>query len=168
MFVGHAAIALGAAGLRPRVPLLALLLASFGLDLLESALWAVGASEAVPNPAESVPVTLALAAAAGLLYWGVCRDGGGAIVVAAVAFLHFPADLVSGQVKLWPEGPTIGLNLFNSPLADWALECALATAGWALWRRSLPAASRRAPLTVAVLAGLLLAQAAFVVVLAGT
>lgn len=168
MFVGHAGIALGAAGLRPRTPLLALLLASFGVDLLESALWFAGAEEAVPRPAESLPSTLAVAAAFALVYGALRRDWAGAALVAAVAASHLPADLVSGQVAVWPGGASVGLNLFASPVIDWAVEAALAAGGWFLWRRSLPPAARRYPATVAVLVGLLVAQAVFLVVLVRT
>lgn len=164
MFVGHAGIALGAAGLRPGVPLFALVLAAFGVDLLEAALWAVGAGGAVPRPAESVPVALAVSAAAGLIYGVARRDGRGAALVVAVALSHLPADLVSGTVGLWPGTPAVGLDLFMTPAADWAVEGAVAAVGWAVWRRSLPPPSRRAPLAVAVLVGLLAAQAGFLVV----
>lgn len=166
MFIGHAGIALGAVGLRPAIPLLALLLAAFGVDLLESALWLVGAAEATPRPAESVPVALALAVGGASVYGLVRHDVRGAAVLAAVALSHVPADLITGRVGLWPGEPVVGLNLFQMPLADWFVEAGLVLGGWALWRRSLPPAARRAPLTVGVLVGLLAVQAAFLVVLA--
>ncbi len=165
MFVGHAAVALGAKGVRPSVPLAVLLLAAFAVDLLESLLWAFGVSAAVPRPAESVPVTLALASSAAL-GWGLWRrDGRAAALVGLVVVSHLALDLVSGRVGLWPGAPAVGLMLFERPVWDGLVEGGLAVAGWALWRRSLPPASRRAPLAAAVLVGLLLAQAAFLVVL---
>ena len=167
MFAGHAAVALAAKGTRPSVPIAVLLLAAFAVDLFESALWVFGVSAAVPRPAESVPVTAALAASAALA-WGLWRrDGVGAALVGLVALSHLPLDLVSGRVGLWPGAPVAGLMLFERPVLDGFVEGVLAVAGWALWRRSLPARSRRAPLAAAVLAGLLLAQAAFLWVLEG-
>lgn len=167
MFVGHAAAALAAKGVRPAVPLAALLLASFGVDLLEALLWTVGQRESVPQPAESVPVTLALSAGIAAAVGAWTRSGPAALATGLVALSHLPLDLVSGRVALWPGAPSVGLLLFERPLVDGALEIALAAAGWAVWRQSLPPDSRRRPLAVAVLLGLALAQVGFLVVLEG-
>ena len=62
-----------------------------------------------------------------------------AVFIGLVVFSHWLADLLVHRpdLLLWPEGPKVGLGLWNAPVAEQAVEIGLlAVAGvfWTAWR----------------------------------
>src|SRR6059036_4195015 len=52
-----------------------------------------------------------------------------------ITYGDWSSDVCSSDL---PGGPMIGLNLYDHPIADFALETAVVCAGWLVYRRSLP------------------------------
>lgn len=161
MYTGHFGIALAGKGLHPRVPLGVFITAAFGLDLVSTGLVLAGMEGPLKTWAESAVGAVVVAALAGVLYAMWRRgDERGALLVAAVALLHLPADLATNELPLWPKGPRLGGALYVHPAADFAVEAVVVAAGWFLYRRSLPEVGRRWPAWLALLM-LLALQAMF-------
>lgn len=169
MYVGHAGVALLATGLRSGsrlglrtpLPLWLLLIAAFSVDLLEVALKLAGLGAWAPQPAESLPVAVGLAAAFAVVGGLWTRSAAGALVLAAVALSHALGDLVTGTLPLWIGGPAVGLDLFGRPLLDLLVEGALVLGGWLVYRRTLPTRARRSWAVWAIPVGLGVLQGAF-------
>ena len=84
-----------------------------------------------------IPGLLVGAAAAALLYELVFRRRG-AGWVALGWLLHWPADFLTAHKPLInPGGRVIGLDLYNLPLADFAIEATLVVAAASLYARIL-------------------------------
>lgn len=161
MYTGQFGLALAGKGLQPRLPLWALIGAAFGLDLVSTALDFLGVAGLPKTWAESAVGGAVVAALIGAGYWALRRrDPKGALLMAAIAALHLPADLAANELPLWPEGPRMGAALYKHPAADFAVEAAVVVAGWGLYRRSFPEGGRRWP-AWAALAMLLALQAMF-------
>jgi hypothetical protein len=168
MYVGHVGIALALRAM-PGAPALALLvLAAQGPDWVELVLEAGGyrwanpawGPHALPWVALGAVLAAGLAAALAAAVPARLRDDprARAAVVAALAYAsHWPADYLTGFKPTWPGGPMVGRQLYGRPLVDLAMEVAVVTAGWLLWRRSVP---RGGPLAHALLAALLALQLA--------
>ncbi len=139
------------------VPLLALVVASVSPDIIDfvtAALRVCGPNGLYSHSLPSIALqTLVLGAAAAI--WLRSSAAGGA--VAAMVVLHLGADYITGLKVLWPGGPVVGLNLYQYPLADFALEAAVTFTGWWMLRTS-PMRDRWSAAPVA-LALLLAAQA---------
>ena len=163
MYVGHAGAALLARGLAPRLPLLLLLVAAFGVDLVEVALKLAGQGQWVPQPAESLPVGVGLAAGFAVIGALWTRSAAGALVLGAVALSHTAADLVTGTLPLWIGGPEVGLDLFQRPVLDFVVEMALVLGGWLAYRRTLPPLARPSWAAWAMPVGLGILQIVFYV-----
>lgn len=58
------------------------------------------------------------------------------VLVAAAMLLHLPADFFTGQKLFVPGGEMMGLNLYDRPAWDFALEAPLVVLGWVAVRRS--------------------------------
>lgn len=158
VFVGHLAAALAAKKIEPRLPLAALVAATFGLDLLWPAFLWGGLETVRPQPGitaftpidfESYPWShsLALALAWGALAaWIASRFGTArmAVVIGAVVVSHWVLDYVSHRpdLPLWPGGPKAGLGLWYSLPGTIVVEGALLGFGIALYLRTAPAKSR--------------------------
>jgi hypothetical protein len=80
----------------------------------------------------SVGVGASLAA---LLYWLSTRATADAIAVWLTYASHWPADFITGLKPTWPGGPTVGLSLYNHPVWDAVLECAIVVLAWVAYRR---------------------------------
>lgn len=142
MYLGHVGVALGAKGIRPRVALLVLLIATYAPDWMDGGLCAVGAYEPNGMLSHSVPV-IALLAALGLAAYAVTtHDWRGGIVVAGVVVSHAVLDWMTGYKPTWPGGPMIGLRLYERPGLTLAIEIVMLALGVLLYRRSLPARTR--------------------------
>lgn len=158
VFVGHLAAALVAKKVEPRLPLAALVAATFGLDLLWPAFLWGGLETVRPQPGitaftpidfESYPWShsLALALAWGAVAaWITSRVGTArmALVMGALVVSHWVLDYVSHRpdLPLWPGGPKAGLGLWYSLPWTIVVEGALLGLGIALYLRSAPATSR--------------------------
>lgn len=158
VFVGHLAAALAAKKIEPRLPLAALVAATFGLDLLWPAFLWGGLETVRPQPGitaftpidfESYPWSHSLALALGwgaLAAWIASRFGTArmALVIGAVVVSHWVLDYVSHRPDLpvWPGGPKAGLGLWYSVPGTIVVEGALLGFGIALYLRTAPAKSR--------------------------
>lgn len=159
MYAGHLGVALAASRARPAVPLIVLMLASQGPDWLDAIGMTLGAGyDQTERWSHTIPLVLLGAALFGVLAW--IRWGGArsAAVVALTYLAHLPADLLTGQKLLLPNGPRVGLDLYNHPAVDLALECAVVLLGWALYRQTLPARRRAGALAWSIPAALVLLQ----------
>ena len=158
MFIGHAAVALAAKPLAPRVSLGVLLAAAFWLDFVGPVLVLAGIErvEIVPGDTAFTPLnfvhypwthSLAAALAWSVLFGLACVRAGKceATVLGLLVFSHWILDAISHRpdLPLWPGSETmLGLGLGNSVPATIAVECAMFAAGVALYARSAPARDR--------------------------
>ncbi len=162
MYAGHIGIALAAKGLRREAPLWLLVLATQGCDWVQAVACVAARPATSAMWSHSIPTALALGLALALATYARMRNGRVALLVAAVAVSHVVADYVTGIKPTWPGGPMIGLDLYDQPLADFAIETAVVYTGWLVYRRSLPSAvagKRLAWMLVVALVGLQLAGA---------
>jgi hypothetical protein len=156
MFVGHLAVALASKKAAPRVPLAALASAAFALDLLwpvfvlagiETVRIAPGNTAWTPLDFVSYPWSHSLAMS---LVWGAVaghvarvwfKSYRAGVIVSALVVSHWVLDWIShrADMPLWPSGPTVGLGLWNSIPATYAVEGGLLFAGVAIYTRTTPA-----------------------------
>jgi hypothetical protein len=158
MFVGHLAAALAAKNLEPRLPLAALVAATFGLDILwpiflmtgaETVQVAPGITAFTPIDFVSYPWSHSLLMAVGwggLAAWIASRSGTSrmGLVIGALVVSHWFLDWVSHRpdLPLWPGGPKAGLGLWYSIPATIAVEGLILAVGVALYVRVAPARDR--------------------------
>jgi membrane-bound metal-dependent hydrolase YbcI (DUF457 family) len=159
VYVGHAAIAALLKGKRPRVSIALLVPIAFAPDWIDSF------SHVIHRPNSSLSHSLLSVAVGatvcGLLYWLWSKNAGDALVVWLAYASHWPADFITGVKPTWPTGPMVGLELYARPGWDLALESALAVACWLVYRRSLPAESRRRSIGWLIPLGLIGMQVVF-------
>ena len=150
MFLGHFAVAMAAKRVAPRPSLGTLTLAA----QLADGVWPIfvllgwekvaiepGITTVVPLLFISYPYTHSLVALAlwGLLvaaiYYAMRRDKAGALWLFALVISHWVLDVASHRpdVPLWPDGPKLGLGLWNSLPATLFVELGLYAAGVALF-----------------------------------
>ncbi len=146
MFIGHLGLAFAAKKVAPRPSLGTLALAAQLVD----GVWPVflllgwekveivpGITAVTPLLFASYPYTHSLAAGAvwALLlaggYYLLRHDGVGAGWIAALVVSHWILDFISHRpdMPLWPDGPKVGLGLWNSVPATLAVEFALFAGG---------------------------------------
>jgi hypothetical protein len=146
VFVGHLAVALGAKKFEPTIPLGVAVAAAFGLDLLWPLLLLAGLEVVHVNPNDTAFTPLAfdsypwshsllmvvawsvLAAAAGRRFLGSSRVAG---VIGLLVLSHWALDFITHRpdLPLWPDGPVVGLGLWNSVGGTIAVEGAALGAG---------------------------------------
>jgi hypothetical protein len=160
VFVGHAALALGARTKAPSVSLGWLFAATFGLDLLwplflllgvERVSIVPGATAFTPLVFDSYPWSHSLLMA---IVWGGVAVGlavgcgtprGSALLLGALVVSHWVLDFVSHapDLQLWPGNPDrFGLGLWNSVPGTLIVEGLLFLAGIALYLRGTRALDR--------------------------
>ena len=157
MIAGHYGLAVGVKRIAPRLPLWALLVATFFLDIIFVFFAAGGLERIIPvNPADpnayggslieaqythSLLGAVLLSAIAGLAagrFWG--RRGG--YVIAGVVFSHWILDLIVHRpdLPILPGNmgnlPLLGFGLWQFPLISAIVELALIVAGVGLYYRS--------------------------------
>lgn len=161
MYGGHIGIALAGKGFRSTIPLWLLLLATQLPDWTDAAVCTAGI-ESPPTGmlSHSLPAIAVLAAVLSLPYYAAARDLAAASLVALVVASHAVADYLTGLKPTWPGGPMIGLQLYQHPAVDFAVEGVVILVGWAIYRRSLPADRRRSSPVFVLLISLLLLQLA--------
>jgi len=140
VYIGHIGAALAAKRVRVSIGLLPLLVATYAPDLIDTGMCV--ARRYNPMLSHSVPAVLALALAGSIWYALVTRDRIGGVIVGAVVVSHMFLDWVTGVKPTWPGGPTIGLHLYDHPMADFAAEGAVIAIGALLYARTLPARQR--------------------------
>jgi hypothetical protein len=171
MFIGHFALGFAAKRAAPETSLGTLFLAAQFVDLLWPTLLLLGVERVEIDPALSgaplvfvhYPISHSLLGAAGwgallgAAYFAVTRQRRGAWVVGLLVVSHWVLDLLVHRPDLpllFAGGPTLGLGLWNMPVAAQALEIALFVACFAVYLRT--PAGRSARLKPWVLAALLI------------
>lgn len=139
MIIGHIGVAYAAKARWPRVPLGALLFATFAPDILREALASAGLEWRQTNLySHGLPWCLLLAAAAGLLAWKALADRTkvGGLVVGGLVLAHIAFDLISGNKDMGPGGP-VGLYLESFQQLELVIEGGLVLVGWWMMRRAV-------------------------------
>lgn len=139
MIIGHIGVAYATKGRWPRIPLGALLVATFAPDLLRELFASAGLGWRQTNLfSHGVPWCLILAAAAGLLGWKSLADRTrmAGFVIAGLVLSHIALDLISGNKDMGPGGP-VGLYVESIQPLELLIEGGLVLAGWWLMRRSV-------------------------------
>ena len=158
MFIGHAALALAAKPLAPRVSLALLLAATYWLDMVWPVLLLAGIEQVRIDPGNTAftpldfvhyPWTHSLAAALGwsVLFGLACLRAGKrtALILGLLVFSHWVLDFVTHRpdLPLWPGSATMaGLGLWNSVPATIAIEGAMFAIGVWIYARSAPSRDR--------------------------
>jgi len=159
MFIGHAAVALAAKPLLPRVSLAWPLAAAFWVDMVWPVFLLAGIEQVKIDPGNTAftpldfvhyPWTHSLVAAIAwsvlfaLVFKGTSKQKG-APVLGLLVFSHWLLDALSHRpdLPLWPGNPAmVGLGLWNSVLATLAVELTMFAIGIAIYTRCAPARDR--------------------------
>jgi hypothetical protein len=163
VYAGHAGIALFATSRRPRVPIALLVPVAFAPDWIQ---WTLGALDITQNPSIShslVSVVIG-ATVVGGAYWAITRSAAGALVVCLTYLSHWPADFITAVKAIWPNGPEVGLNIYQHPVLDVAVEMLLVLACWIAYRRSLPTDGKAHRAAWLIPVGLVALQIGFIVI----
>ena len=168
MYLGHVGVALGAKGVRPRIALLALLIAAYAPDWVDSGLCIVGAYDPRGMLSHSFPAMAVLVALAIAAYASNTRDYTSALVVGGVVVSHMLLDWITGYKPTWPGGPMIGLRLYGQPAQNLIVEGLVIGMGVMLYMRSLPPRTRGWIDVGLMFAALMAMQAGIIVVRAIT
>ncbi|HJP87377.1 MAG TPA: metal-dependent hydrolase [Gemmatimonadaceae bacterium] len=156
MYIGHVGAALAAKRLRVSVSLLVLLVATYTPDWVDTGLCLAGSYNTGEMLSHSIPAILFFAVIGFIAYTLMTRDRLGGALVAAVILSHMFLDWITGIKPTWPGGPTIGLQLYAHPIADFIVEGVVITIGALVYARTLP--PRRRPwLDISIMLGALLA-----------
>jgi hypothetical protein len=137
MIIGHIGVAYLAKARWPRVPLGALLFASFAPDILREVFASMGLEWRQTNLySHGLPWCLLLAAASGVMAWKALADRTrtAGVVVAGLVLVHIALDLISGKKDMGPGG-LIGLDLESFQQFELLLEGGLLLGGWWMMRR---------------------------------
>jgi hypothetical protein len=158
VFIGHAAVALAARPLLPRVNLALPLAAAFWVDMVWPVFLLLGIEQVAIDPGNTAftpldfvhyPWTHSLVAAIAwsVLFGLACIKSGKreAVILGLLVFSHWALDAISHRpdLPLWPGGSTmVGLGLWNSVPATLIFECAMFAAGVWIYVRSAPPRDR--------------------------
>jgi len=159
MFIGHAAVALAAKPLLPRVNLAWPLAAAFWVDMVWPAFLLAGVESVKIDPGNTAftpldfihyPWTHSLVAAVAwsllfaFAFRGLSRQKG-AWILGLLVFSHWALDALSHRpdLPLWPgSGTRVGLGLWYSVPATLAVELTMFAIGIAIYVRAAPARDR--------------------------
>ena len=140
MIIGHIGVAYAAKARWPRLPLGAVLAASFAPDVLREVFASAALDWRLTNLySHGLPWCLLLAVAAGLIARKALADRGSAAawVIAGLVVVHVGCDLISGSKDMGPGGP-VGLDTESFQQLELVIEGGLVLAGWLLLRRAIP------------------------------
>lgn len=175
MFIGHFAVAFAAKKVAPKVSLGTLVLAAAFLDVVWPVLVLLGIERfrIVPgftanNPfdfvyypwSHSLLMTIVWSLLIALGYFGLNRDRAGAVWVGILVASHWVLDFVSHRpdMPLYPGGAEkLGLNLWRSVPATFAVEGLMFAAGIALYVRATKSRDRIGTIAWWAMVGVLLA-----------
>jgi hypothetical protein len=136
MIIGHVGVAFGAKWRWQRLPLGALLVATFAPDILREVFAAAGLPWRLTNfYSHALPWSALLAMAAGALAWKLLHGRTAGFVVFGVVLSHIALDMISGSKPLWSNGPA-GLDLGDVEQVELIIEAGLCLVGWYLVRRA--------------------------------
>lgn len=139
MIIGHVGAAFAAKAQWPRVPLGALLVATFAPDILREVFASAGLDWQHTNLySHGLPWCIVLAVGAGMLGWKVLADRTrtAGFVIAGLVLVHIALDLISGNKDMGPGGP-VGLHVELFQQLELVIEGGLLLAGWWLMRRTV-------------------------------
>ncbi len=153
MVAGHLAVAMGAKRVEPRVTLPVLVAAAFGLDILWPVFVLAGLETVRIDPgntaftpldfvsypwSHSLLMSLVWGAIAGHLARVGFKSMRAGLVVSALVVSHWVLDYVVHRpdLPLWPDGPRVGLGLWQSIPGTLAVEGLLFAAGIAVYLRT--------------------------------
>jgi hypothetical protein len=156
VFVGHLAAAFGARAAEPRVPLAVAVAAAFALDLMWPLLLLLGIESVRVHPGDtaftnlafesypwshSLALVLVWSTVAGAVARRVLGSTRPAVVVATLVLSHWVLDFLAHRpdLPLWPSGPAVGWNLWQSIPATIAVEGVLLALGLAAYVRATTA-----------------------------
>jgi hypothetical protein len=158
LFIGHAALALAAKPLAPRVSLALLLAATYWLDMVWPVFLLAGIEQVRIDPGNTAVTpldfvhypwshSLAAALAWSALFGLACLRTGkrAALLLALLVFSHWVLDVIThrADMPLWPgSGTLLGFGLWNSIPATIAIECAMFAIGVWIYARSAPSRDR--------------------------
>ena len=151
MFIGHNAVGFAAKKAAPRTSLGALMFAAMFLDLLWPILLLAGVERVRIHPkitaftpldftyypwSHSLLMSIWWSVVIGLAYWAVTRYGRGALVMGICVFSHWALDFIVHRpdLPLYPNGPRVGLGLWNHPAATMAIESFMFAIGILIYR----------------------------------
>jgi membrane-bound metal-dependent hydrolase YbcI (DUF457 family) len=175
MFIGHFAAAFAAKKVAPKVSLGTLVLAAAFLDVVWPVLVLLGIERfrIVPgftanNPfdfvyypwSHSLLMTIVWSLLVALGYFGLSRDRAGAVWVGILVASHWVLDVVSHRpdMPLYPGGgEKLGLNLWQSIPATFAVEGLMFAAGIVLYVRATKSKDRVGTIAWWAMVGVLLA-----------
>lgn len=124
MYAGHAALALALKAREPRVPVILLVVASYGPDWVELWLGLFIGRGIAERYSHFIPAVVAGGLVAGALYALLTlRRGAGFVLLAWL--LHWPADFLTAYKPLLHPSHVVGLDLYHLPPADFVLEALL-------------------------------------------
>lgn len=156
MYIGHVGVALAAKRMRVSIGLLALLVATYAPDWVDSGLCLAGGYSPREMLSHSIPAVLFFAVMGFAAYTLITRDRVAGVIIAGVILSHLFLDWITGSKPTWPGGPMIGLQLYSHPIADFFAEGVVIVAGALVYVRTLP--PRRRPwLDLSIMLGALLA-----------
>jgi uncharacterized membrane protein YhaH (DUF805 family) len=159
MFIGHFAVGFAAKRLAPQASLGTLLLATSFVDLVWPVLLIAGLEHARIDPGNTAftpldfydyPIThsvvggLLWAALLGGVWYARRRIGRAALVIGSLVMSHWVLDAISHRpdMPVLPNGPYVGLGLWNSVAATMVVEGAMFAAGVAIYVRMTRARDR--------------------------
>jgi hypothetical protein len=155
MYTGHVGAALAGKRVRTSIGLLALLVATYTPDWVDTGLCLAGVYNQKEMLSHSIPAVLLFALIGFVAYAAATRDWTGALVIGAVILSHLLLDWITGYKPTWPGGPMIGLKLYDHPIADFVAEGIVVFIGALLYGRTLPA-RRRPWADISIMLGALL------------
>lgn len=159
MFLGHHAVALSAKRAAPRTSLGTFVFAATLIDLAWPILLLLGVERTRIDPGntaftpldfEHYPVSHSLAMVLlwsvlfGALYFALTRYGRGAVIAGVLVLSHWVLDFLTHRpdLPLWPNGPKVGLGIWNSVPLSLLLEFAFLIAGVWIYTRMTRARDR--------------------------
>lgn len=156
MYAGHAAVALAIKTRAPRVPIWVLVAAAFGPDWVELFLGLLKGRSTGEVWSHFIPGVLLGACLAALCFEVAFRRRGGRWV--AIAWLlHWPADFLTAHKPLIDPGHLVGLDFYDLPPVDLAIEATLVVAcAWLYARTYAPDRWQRRWVAAAAVALLLI------------
>jgi hypothetical protein len=160
VYAGHVGLALGAKGLRPSLPLWALIIATQLPDWTDATVCMAGVTSSTPGwYSHSFPAIAVLTIVGALVYFAATRDLAGSAFVGALVVSHELADFITGLKPTWSGGPLIGLQLYRRPGWDFVAEAVVILIGWLIYRASFPKVRQSSREVWSMLGALLALQA---------
>ena len=134
MITGHLGIAGVAHASRRDSSLVWLLGAAMAPDIVDGLFVAAGRCNPHGLYSHTLPAAALIAAVTGAVTFLVTGQRATGLLAALLTLAHLPLDYLTGRKLFWPGGELLGLRLYDHPIADFALEAAMAAGAWWLLR----------------------------------